>query len=64
MHSFFILVYRYTSALGAQLPINIRQAIFRNEFIHLHKLLPTKGSEEPQLKLAFVNGEIVIQPKT
>lgn len=27
-----------TDALGAHLPVNIRQSIFSNEFIHLHKL--------------------------
>lgn len=30
--------------------------IFCNEFIQLHKLLPTKASEEPQQQFAFVYG--------
>lgn len=53
-----------TDALGAHLPTNIRQAIYSNEFVHLNKLLPLKANEEPQQQLAFVNGEIVIKPKT
>lgn len=53
-----------TDALGAHIPINIKQAIFSNKFILLHKLLPTKASEKPQQRLVFVNGEIVIKPKT
>lgn len=52
-----------TDALGTHVPQIVRQSIYNNEFVHMHKMLPLKPHDEPQQQLAFVNGELVIQPK-
>ncbi|XP_061167326.1 uncharacterized protein LOC133176185 [Saccostrea echinata] len=52
-----------SDALGVHVSDSLRQNIFDNAFIHLHKLLPLKPNDEPQQQLAFVNGELVLKPK-
>ncbi|XP_062613568.1 uncharacterized protein LOC134275305 [Saccostrea cucullata] len=52
-----------SDALGVHVPDNLRQNIYDNAFIHLHKLLPLKPNDEPQQQLAFVAGELVLKAK-
>lgn len=52
-----------TDALGTHVPQIVRQSIYNNEFVHMHNMLPLKPHDEPQQQLAFVNGELIIQPK-
>lgn len=52
-----------TDALGTHVPQIVRQSIYNNEFVHMHKMLPIKTHDEPQQQLGFVNGELIIQPE-
>lgn len=51
-----------TDALGTHVPQIVRQSIYNNEFVHMHKMLPLKPHDEPQQQLAFVNGEFTGYP--
>lgn len=52
-----------TDALGTHVSQIVRQSIYNNEFVHMQKKLHLKPHDEPQQQLAFVNCELVIQPK-